>query len=311
MEFNTSLLREKFVINAPEAKAGGTQMVALSNRMVIDLVSSNKKYKERFIVRAQNMHACTRMSARIIQSFNQSGPMMNRNTPFDWEAAWDSLINDYEHAFNPQRWIAIYHKGRVVFESGERNPFLDVIEQCDAHSSEDLYDNSVALAEDAFKQTGKTVTIEHDSNVALVISFEDNQGRVGIILRGPDRTTTFNFSASGSKEKALSIQQCMGVAAAFLEGIQLAFMVGMNNVKRIMGIIERFSREEKQTKEAIKRLRRLGTEIANLEAAFDVHYRPEKPEFKLIVSDAEKLAEKILEPPPKNPKKEDTEDEKP
>ncbi len=297
MEFNSSLLREKFSLHDPAAELheSGGSVIALSNRLVVDLQSESRKYKERFVVRAQNMHACVRMSARIIQSFEQGGPIMNRGTAFDWEAAWDSLVNDYEHAFNKQRWVAVYHKGRVVFESGEHHTLLDVIEQCDTRN-EDSYDDSVALAEEAFKTAGKVVTINHDSNVALVVDFEGGQGRCGIILRGPDRTTTFNFSAE-SKNNPLSIPQCLGAAAAFLEGVQLAFMVGMNNERASLGIIEQFSQEEKQTREAKKRLTRLSAEIANLESAYEIHYRPERPEFPHLVLDAERLAKKILKPP--------------
>ncbi len=296
-DFGTSLLREKFSILDPEIKGreNNKPVIALSNRMVADMKSGDK-YHEEFVIRAHNMHSCTRMTALVLQSFYQGGPIMNRHTPFDWSASWDKIVNEYEYAYNPQRWIAVYHKGRIVFEAGEHHMLLDVIEQCDARNT-GQYDESVALAEDAFKQLGKTVTIDHDSNVALVVTFEDNECRVGVIMRGPDRTTTFNFKANGTKEKPLNTPQCLSGAAAFLEGIQLAFMVGMNNEKIRLGIIKRFSNEEKQTKEAKKRLSRLSAEVANMEAAHDVHYRPERPEFPHVIIDAEKLAQQILEPP--------------
>ncbi|GJL84273.1 MAG: hypothetical protein DHS20C02_00480 [Micavibrio sp.] len=297
-EFSGSLLREKFSIHDPESEMHeqGQSVVALSNRLVVDLHSSNGKYEEKFIVRAHNMHGCVRMCARIFHTFHEGGPIMSRHIAFDWPAAWDSLVNDYEHAYNPQRWIAVYHKGRIIFESGSRHGLLDVIEQCDARN-EDQYDMSVALAEDAFKQAGKTVTINYDSNVALVVTFEHGEGRCGIILRGPDRTTTFTFTAEGRREKTLSIPQCLAASAAYLEGIQLAFLIGMNNEKMRLNIIKRFSKEEKQTREAKKRLSRLAAEITNLESVYDVHYRPERPEFAVLIIEAEKLGQKILEPP--------------
>ncbi len=297
-EFSASLLREKFTIYDPESEMHeeGESVVALSNRMVINLCSSNEKYEEKYVVRAHNMHGCVRMCARIIHTFHEGGPIMNRHIAFDWQAAWDSLVNDYEHAYNPQRWVTVYHKGRIVFENGKHHALLDVIEQCDARN-EDQYDMSIALAEDAFKQVGKKVTINYDSNVALVVTFEHNEGRSGIILRGPDRTTTFTFTASGTKAKALSVPQCLAASAAYLEGIQLAFLIGMNNEKTRLNIIKRFSKEEKQTREAKKRLSRLSAEITNLEGVYDVHYRPERPEFSHLIIDAEKLGQKILEPP--------------
>jgi len=62
------------------------------------------------------------------------------------------------------------------------------------------------------------------------------------------------------------------------------------------------SPEDKQTKDAQRRLGRLNAEISNLESAMDVNYRPEKPEFYKILSEAEDLAAKVIAVPEK-PKK--------
>ena len=72
---------------------------------------------------------------------------------------------------------------------------------------------------------------------------------------------------------------------------------GTNNEKIRLGIIERHSKEEKQTLEGRRRLSRLSAEIANLEQAFEVRYRPEKPELPHIVMDAEHQARGKFEPP--------------
>lgn len=298
-EFNTSLLREKFTIHDKDVTARDAKpVIALSNRMEVTLVSKLTGKKEEFSVRAQSMHLCTRMVARMMVSHSQGGPLLDRAAPFDWEAVWDTLVNDYEFAYNPARWVAVYTKGRLVFEKGSRHPLLDVIEKCAAVNSNGIYDEAVFMAEKAFKDLGKNVRIEHDANVALVVSVEGNYGRYAIILRGAERTTTFNFSARAKGKDKLNVAQCLGTAAAFLEGVQLAFMVGMNHEKIRLGIIERHSKEEKQTREAGRRLSRLATEISNLEDTFEVRYRPEKPEFHLIVVDAEAFARKVLVPPP-------------
>lgn len=304
-EFHSSLLREKFTIQDSTASSGDQEpIIALSNRLIVELTGQKKAHKEIFIVRAQNMHSCVRMAARILKSYKTSGPLMNRTKPFDWEAAWDVIVNDYEYRFNPHRWVAVYHNGRILFQAGEHHLLLDVIEQCDAKNAH-RYEKAVPMAEDAFKKAGKVVKIEYDSNVALVINLAPKQGRFGVIMRGPNRTTTFNFSINAKKDP-LNYAQCLAAAACFLEGVQLAFMVGMNNIKLYLGIIKRHTNEEKQTKEAGRRLGRLNAEIANLERAYDVHYRPEKPEFGVIVTSAEQLGQKILTPPEENDDDEDT-----
>ena len=297
-ELNTSLLREKFLIHDidPNSEGMGSTLQALSNRIVLELKNDKNELKETLVIRGHNMHSCVRFAARLIRTFDTMGPITTRPTPYDWAAAWESIVNDYEYEFNPERWIAIYHKGRCLFSAGEHNLFLDVIEKCDARNK-GIYDESIKLAEDAFKQAGKQVKIDHDSNVALVLDLKRMQGRIGVIMRGPTRTTTFNFSIASKNKEPLNMPQCLAAASCFLEGIQLAFMLGMNTEKLRIGLIERFSKEEKQTKAAGRRLARMNAEISNLESAYEVHYRPERPEFQHIVMESEKLAQKILVPP--------------
>lgn len=295
-EFHSSLLREKFSIHDSDPETHEQKsIIALSNRIVVELKGQKKDQTELFVIRAQNMHSCVRMAARILKSYKTSGPIMNRPKAYDWEAAWDAIVNDYEYRYNPDRWVAVYHNGRVVFEAGEHHILLDVIEQCDAKNAH-RYEKALPMAEDAFKKAGKIVKIDYDSNVALVINLTPQQGRMGVIMRGPNRTTTFNFSLNAKKDP-LNYAQCLAAAACFLEGVQLAFMVGMNNIKLYLGIIKRHTTEEKKTKEAGRRLGRLNAEIANLERTYDVHYRPEKPEFGTIINSAEQLGQKTLTPP--------------
>lgn len=300
--FTSSLLREKFVIHDP--KAGNKKesaIIALSNRFVVELETPKDSLDEVFIVRGHNMHSVVRMAARIIREFEQLGPIARRQPPFDWEKAWGSIVNDYEYAYNPQRWIAIYHGGKCIFSAGEYHPFLDMIEKCDHGNNQD-YDYAIPMAEKMFEAAGKRLNIDHDANVALSVHFERGEGRCGVILRGSNQTTTFSFVAkSKSSGHAINIPQCLGGAAAFLEGVQMAFLMGMNTEKIRIGLIERFSKEEKQTREGKQRLGRLANEIANMEAAHEVQYRPEKPEFYLLMAQAEELGQRILEPPEKAP----------
>lgn len=299
--FNSSLLREKFTIHDPQdaGAENGAPVLALSNRMVVELVSKSGQNRERLIVRTHNMHSCVRIVARLVRTFYTTGPILVR-PDFDWAAIWDQIVNEYEYEFNPQRWAAIYSNGKLLFEAGERHPFLDVIEKCDA-LNKGAYEKAIPVAEQAFRQLGREVRIEYDANVALVTDMDEKQARCGVILRGPSRTTTFNFAVFPKKEPVLNIPQVLTASAAFLEGVQLAFMIGMNNEKIRLGIIERFTHDERMTREARRRLSRLNAEIANLESACEVRYRPERPEFPHIVMDAEKLATKILKPPPPKP----------
>lgn len=296
----TELLREKIVLHDTrmDVTTGRGPTIALSNRLVIPLKDSDGNIEETMIVRAHSMHLCVRMAARIILSYHSHGTFVGRPIPYDWNSAWELVAGDYEQAYNAQRWVAVYNNGKVIYENGDRHALLDIIEKC-TDTIKGKYEDSIPLAENVIRQKGKDVKIEYDANTALVVNLEKMIGRCGIILRSPNKTTTFNFSVSTKLASGLNIPQCLGTAAAFLEGIQLAFMVGMNNEKIKRGIIARHSNEEKQTQEAAARLKRLTGEIMNLEGTCDVHYRPERPEFTKITMEAEQLAQKIFAPPPK------------
>ncbi len=289
--FSTSLLREKFVIRDPAPVSDEQPVIALSNRLVTPIPGSDEKY----IVRAQNMHSCIRMAARIVHSAQEEGPIRNRPKAFDWAEAWEGVVEGYEKKYNPNRWVAVYSEGKPVYGEGDRHPFLDIIETCDYKSKQD-YANSILVAENAFKQAGKIVKIDHDANIALVVNISSEIARCGIILRGADKTTTFNFTARKRAGRMVKISQCLTVSAAFLEGIQLAFQVGMGHEKRRYDIIQMGSEDDKKIEAGDKRLKRLTGAINQFEQMLDVSYRPERPNLFDMVEDAKEVAKKILAP---------------
>lgn len=295
-EFNATLLREKFIIkDVMPDEHSGKPVIALSNRLTLPLHKPHSDDHEDLVVRAQNMHTCVRLGARLCQDFQEYGPLLTRDPAYDWNEAYEAITKGYESKFNPNIWAAIYHKGRVLFENGatNRHPFLDIIEQCDARSKGD-YDKAVNMAEDAFKHAGKLVTIEHDANVALLVTTNEDEGKCGIIVRGPNRTTTFSFTAKKRPGRSVRPSSCLSASAAFLEGIQLAFQVGMIKQKVKLELIERHSEESQKGEDAGQKLGRLNAAINQFESMYDVRYRPDKPDFKQMVEEAEDFARKIL-----------------
>lgn len=299
-DFRTSLLREKFTITekSPSSKKKQDKpLIALSNRIVIPLISEDGIDNETFIIRTQNMHSCVRLAALIIKEFFERGTIANRAIPMKWKDMWLDVIKGYERDWNPDIWCTIYYKGRVIYKYGEHHPFLDIIEQCDAGNKNE-YGQSVAMAENAFSQAGKDVKIEHESNTALVISCTKNIAKCGIIVRAATGITTFNFNAKEMEKdpKSIRVHTVLTVCAAFLEGIQLAYQVGLMNKKEEFKLIEKYSDDDRKHKRAKTRLINLNRAITSYELSFDVHYRPEKPIFKNMVSKAEETAYKTLKP---------------
>ena len=298
-DFKTSLLREKFTITDKVSAKGKKEkpVIALSNRISVPLVSPDGIDNETFIIRTQNMHSCARMAAAITKEFFERGTVANRATPVAWKEMWTDVIKGYERDWNPDIWCAVYYKGRVVYHHGERHPFLDIIEQCDS-ANKQAYSESVFFAEQAFGQAGKDVTIDHDSNVALVVMCTEERVKGGIIVRSAAGTTTFNYTATPHEDypQAIHAHTTLTVAAAFLEGVQLAFQVGFINRKQKFKLIEKYSDEDRKHERTKKRLANLNRAITTYENQFNINYRPDRPNFKEITHKAEEFSIKILKP---------------
>jgi hypothetical protein len=301
-DFHTALLREKFMLRDAD---GGTNppVIALSNRMSLTLTSENGKETESFIIRCHNMHSCVRIAAAIAKEFDERGAIMGRMTEFKWDYLWKDVIKGYERDWNPDIWGAIYFRGKKLYESGQHHAFLDIIEQCDAHNKEGDYEESLAFAENAFQKAGKAVKIDHDANIALVVKIKDDgeeerEARCGVILRTAGKTTTFNYTVTPKKKdgEMVAIATLLTVSAAFLEGVQLAFTVGLLNKKREIGLIVKYSEEDRKSDKSTSRLINLNTAISRFEQKFTMIYRPERPHFAEMVNDAESKALKILKP---------------
>lgn len=293
--FRTSLMREKFVIQSDDKEE--EPIIALSNRILIHLISADGIDDETFVIRTQNMHSCARLAASITKEFYERGTIANRAAPISWNNIWGDVVKGYERDWNPDIWCVIYHKGRSVFQDGDHHPFLDIIEQCDA-ANKDEYIKSIEFAESAFSQAGKKVKIDHDSNTALVVSSTEEEAKCGIIVRAASGATTFNYVAkiSPTINRPIQTHTTLTVAAAFLEGIQLAFQVGLMNRKQEFKLIEKFSDEDRKHKRSKSRLDNLDRAISNYEQGFSVNYRPDRPTFKEMVATAEEFSMKILKP---------------
>jgi hypothetical protein len=294
-EFKTSLLREKFEIKPKDSKED--PIIALSNRIVVSLKSPDGIDDETFVVRTQNMHSCVRLAAAIVKDFHDNGTLANRGKPVPWKTIWEDVIKGYEKDWNKDIWCVIYHKGRVVYQDGEHHPFLDIIEQCDAANKQE-YTKSLSFAEDVFAQAGKKVKIDHDSNIAMVVSSTEEKAKCGIIVRAATGATTFNYTTTPREDNPRTIHPytTLTVAASFLEAVQLAFQVGLMNRKQEYRLIEKYSDEDRKHRRATNRLANLNRAISNYENYFHVVYRPDRPTFPEMVSKAEEFSIKILKP---------------
>lgn len=296
MNIDTSLLREKFIIRentSSDSEGKPLEIIAPSNRMPISL-QTGQLPPESFVIRTRNMHGCTRMVAQIISDYKRHGPITPRIKTINWHELWDNCLSSYERLHIPERWVSVYHNGKRIFSEGDFHSFLDIIEQCESINKKE-YEYAIELAKNAFTKTGRDVSIEYDSNVALVTIAGKKESRCSMVLRGPDKTTTFNYTVRPKREEeTIKLPQVLSSAGDFLEGVQLSYMIGMNNEKIEMGLIERYGEEGLKTKAARARINELYAQINSMENRYVLRYRPERPDFDFIISETEKFAEKFL-----------------
>jgi hypothetical protein len=291
-ETNISILREKFTVR--ETQNDRDNIIVGSNRMTLPLRNDNGLLEETFIIRGKFMHEVARMGAVMITNFHKLGPFMNRGEKFNFEEAYADLQSSFTRKYVPDDWIALYHNGKKIYSWGKSHPFLDVIEQCDV-KNEDEYDFAVAMAEQVFHKAGKDIAIDHLSTIALVAHSAEDRVRCGIIERNMRQTRTFNFTAIRSKKPNSPTPIVTGgihTAAAFLEGLNLCFKVGYINSCITKGIVKTGDAEHKEQQDALKIIRNHNLEIDTYNKTYDVRYRPDMPEFDLIIKEVERAQAK-------------------
>jgi hypothetical protein len=295
VEFSTLLLREKFIIrDGDQGHLSATSVTATGNRVIVPLTNTQGHTLEKFIVRAQTMHTALRMAAKIVQSYQAQGPLMVRAEKFKFQEVWDDITEDFDRLYQRSKWCVVYNKGQRVFATGDHHIFLDLIEKCDAQNDQD-YDASVRMAEKSFASMGRTVSISHDSHVAMVLTVKDKTARCGLILRNPKRKTTFNILAEQKTIDPVTIIQSLFIAATFLEGIQICFELGSKRKKFELRLEEVTEQDVRFEESAQKRLDRLTTDIDVFENQLSVRYRPEKPDFAEMIEHSEEFIEKYFE----------------
>ncbi len=272
--FDTSLVREKIVFSDDGTENGKEPVIIKSNRIFLKLTQLGDT--EKIVVRTQNMHTTLQLAAKILFSYYRSGLLLSRETPFDWEGQWDSIILNYEREFNPDLWAAVYINGRSVFKT-TTSPFVDVIEQC-ALLTIDNYDATMDVTESALKKIGRAVRINHNSKVGAIFHDSGTSMRCGIIHRAEGKDSTFSFTAEGGEARN-RIVQAMMTAASFLEAINLRHITRSLKSKIRQNQISQASKEADQLRLATARMVSLDKTIAGFEEMYSVQYRPEKPNF--------------------------------
>lgn len=293
-DFAAQVLRERFVITPVDGETDS--IIALSNRAPLTLIDGDGRIVEKLVIRGHMLHSVVRMMGSLVNTFNRTGPLFNRQIPLDWDQVWDISAGPHERAYNADLWIAVYHNGKIVYQNGQHHSFLDVVEQCDARGNGN-YDAAIKFAETLFNKAGKPVTITYDSTIATTFNIGKLEGRAALILRGAQKTTTFSYTGETKDipDRHLNPVHFINAAAAFLEGIQLSFTIGSGNEKLRREIFSLYSDDGLLLTSARTRLGESNATIRTFENLHIVHYRPERPDFPTLITNAEGMTRKRLD----------------
>jgi hypothetical protein len=275
--FISSLVREKMTFTADafaEVDPGEELHVIRSNRIFLNLTKNGRT--EKIAVRAQTMHVTLLLASKVMFSFFKNGLFLIRPEEYDWQQQWESILSSYEQKYNPNVWAAVYINAKPVFKTTD-SPYIDIVEKC-ALLNIDNYDATVGVAEEAFKQAGKAVSIGHESHTAAVFSADEKTVNCGVIDRSGGKNVAFNFIvAGGDKERRLV--QALAVTASFVEALNLRRIVRETQMRIRMEEITTSSSEAIRMRAAAGRLMALTKMITTFEEMYEVKYRPAKPDF--------------------------------
>lgn len=290
-EFIASLQRERFTVLDPNPFTDQEPLVALSNRIAVPLIKDGV-YIDNLTVRTQNVHSCIRMAAKIVEMIDEGRIDIRELDKVKWDKLWKEITAGFETKFNPKIWVALYHKGKLIFSKGEHHDFLDVIEGCDFKRKDGNYADSIDIAKQAFTQAGRPVIIDYDIDVAMHAEVASDHAACQVVLRNPQQTQTVSFTAKPKHGRDVRVPQCLSICAIFLEGVQQAFLAGVISEKIRLEIIPRGSEEAKQADGAAARIKRLDTSIYQFEKILKVKYDPGRPDFFYTLEKAEEFARK-------------------
>lgn len=276
--FSTSLVREKMEFIQDGAEGVSTTAVVRSNRVYLHLPSrEDKDIVDKVVIRTQTMSTALRLAGRVMFSYYRNGVFSERAEPYDWALQWDSVQSGYDRNFMPDLWAAVYMNGKSIFKT-INSPFVDIVEHC-ALLSLDNYDAAIHVTEDMLRKLGRDMRIQHVSSVAATLADDGKEMRCGIIHRAEGRDATFNLAATGGVDASHRVVQSFGMAAAFLEAVNLQRIIRSMRDKIQSGEAAKASPEATKLRAATARMTAIDKAINSFEDMYTVKYRPAKPDF--------------------------------
>ena len=283
-DFSAQLTREKFLFHTKEEDTADIESLqkAMGNRLEISLYSREGGKKQRYIIRAQNMHICLRIGAHVAYHIYKFGSLTSQGgKQFDWPFIFDALTEVYEKKWNPYIWAAIYCNGKCLFKSGKQDQsLLEIVEKCMAYHDDIPYSSVVHAVEDMFRKAGTPVEIDYSGEPVINLSGTKQRARINLLKRAPTDKEVIKIEIKTKRRRNIGLASCLGASAAILEAFQLGFFAARVN-EQVTHKKKNFNdKEVLQGDHAARRIANMKNVLRDFESEYLVNYSPRAPCFE-------------------------------
>lgn len=249
----------------------------LSNRVIISTKNSqNSNWEPKFILRVKRMSEAVRLithMAHHIKTKSIVAPFEN----FTWEEFWEESMSPLPPHQADERWLSVYYKGEIIWQTGPVNPAINLLEALAAKS-----DTSY---EEAVGQLSNLLAVSHQAQIEQQIqpalyAFRDKKNifKGSIIMRKEGHASIFSVrikpQSGGRLGKAPDIRSCLNILAAVLEGRE-----AIVEAERYSATTKARSKAKEKLLQVSKIVDEVQREINQYSRIFEVRFRPEMPQF--------------------------------
>jgi len=242
-----------------------------ANRVTFTLRAGEQT--ERLVVRGHNIPSTLRLSGMILDSF-KADPAAFRVQ--NWQRLCEGALSDYDRAYLPESWFAVYANGIKLFSTREDAPGIDLVEE--AAKGADISDILLKRLAPRLIDV-RQVRLRHDSQAAIVINENTDGVRCAVIERRRGKDAAFSFHVQNPPKKRIRVSAVAFMAADLFE-IQNLYALAERVEKALSGATKDSMPVSLDRVEAIQtRNLQLGSLIKAFHESHAVRYRPAPPAY--------------------------------
>ena len=283
LEANITLFRERSVVQRLGAGNEPPVLDLRSNRVALTLKVGQRT--DEVVVRGQNIPASLRLTALVAEHYERQPTLFSKENyaTLDWKSLWIQRQTAYERRFQPESWVSLHNRGRVVFSTSPPDTVETIVTAIESVArGADVQEN--LLREAARRLTDipiEDLVVQHESQTAVVFTPFKDYLRVAILERRDGRTSSFAISAYHSTKPGdtLGIGTFVNFCADVAEALALRALHEKVKAQLENGRSYAARVPAAQIDAAAARKRDVMRFLDGFERAHRVAWRPERPSF--------------------------------